>query len=110
MPRLRDGGKERMAKIGLTPAQCRAARSALGLSQKKLAAAAEVSLPVVQEFEGRAGRVPLEKNLRDMRNALLRLGVRFEVVEPGRAAVFFVDKQAKLAAAGDGDDDAGGNA
>jgi predicted transcriptional regulator len=86
-----------MARIGLTPAQCRAARNAVGLSQKKLAEEAEVSLPVVQEFEGRAGRIPMEKNLRDMRDVLGRYGVQFQVVEGGRAAVIFADKDAQPA-------------
>ncbi len=86
-----------MARIGLTPAQCRAARNAVGLSQKKLAEEADVSLPVVQEFESRAGRIPMEKNLRDIRAALGRHGVEFQVIEGGRAAVFFADKDAQAA-------------
>ena len=103
MPRLKDGGKDRMARIGLTPAQCRAARNAVGLSQKKLAEEADVSLPVVQEFEGRAGRIPMEKNLRDIRAALGRYGVDFQMVEDGRAAVFFTDKDAQVATSEEAD-------
>ena len=76
---------------------CRAARNATGLSQKRLADEAEVSLPVVQEFEGRAGRIPMEKNLRDIRAALGRHGLAFQVVEGGRAAVLLTDKNAQPA-------------
>ena len=88
-----------MAKVGLTPARCRAARNAVGLSQKKLAEEADVSLPVVQEFEGRSGRVPMEKNLRDIRAALEKAGVEFQTMPDGRASVVFSDPDAAPAGA-----------
>lgn len=85
-----------MAKVGLTPAQCRAARNAVGLSQKRLAEEAEVSVPVVQEFEAKGGRVPMEKNLRDIRAALERAGVEFQTSAEGRALIAFNDPDARL--------------
>ncbi|MDO9712360.1 helix-turn-helix domain-containing protein [Paracraurococcus lichenis] len=86
-----------MAKIGLTRAQCRAARNAVGLSQRKLAEEAAVSLPVVQEFEGKAGRIPMEKNLRDIKEALARAGVEFQKFPDGRVAVIFSDNDTEQA-------------
>ena len=39
----------------------------------------------------------MEKNLRDIRDALGRHGVEFRTVEEGRAAVVFTDKDARAA-------------
>lgn len=90
-----------MARIGLTPAQCRAARNAVGMSQRRLAEEAAVSVPVVQEFEGRE-RTPMEKNLRDIRDALIRAGVQFRTVSDGIASITFADENARLVEPQDG--------
>lgn len=86
-----------MTRIGLTPAQCRVARNAVGMSQRDLANDAAVSLPVVQEFEGKRGRVPMEKNLRDIRDALAAKGVQFQMIAKGVSSVTFTDEHAEAA-------------
>ena len=59
---------------GLTPAQCRAGRGLLRLSQQALAQAAGVSRPVVTDFESGA-RDPMPQNLAALRRALIARGV-----------------------------------
>ena len=83
-----------MVEAGITPAQCRAGREAVGLSQKALASAAGVSRPVVQDFERRE-RVPIVNNLRAIRSALEAAGVQFEPAVGGRAGVSFTDEDAE---------------
>lgn len=80
-----------MREAGITPAQCRAARAAVGWKQEELAEKAEVSRPVVQDFE-RSGRVPITNNLRAIRVALENGGVVFQRDETGRAGITFRDK------------------
>ena len=60
----------------MMPAQCRAARAWLELSQESLAKAAGVSLSTVRDFEA-GRRNPISNNLAAMRRELEARGVRF---------------------------------
>lgn len=70
----------------MTPAQCRAARGLVDLSQADLAAAARVGVSTVRNFE--AGRsVPVENNLLAIQSALEARGVAFVPENGGGAGV-----------------------
>jgi hypothetical protein len=70
----------------LTPAQCRAARGLVAISQSELAAAANVGESTVRNFE--AGRsVPMANNLEAIAAALEKAGVEFIDENGGGAGV-----------------------
>jgi DNA-binding transcriptional regulator YiaG len=60
----------------MTPAQCRAARGFLDISQEELAKASNVGLSTVRDFE-KGRRVPIGNNLAAMRAALETRGITF---------------------------------
>ena len=74
---------------GITPAQVKAARAILALSQQELAAAARVSQSTVADFE-RAARTPVPNNAAAIRDALEARGIQFAaggVLPAGTAGV-----------------------
>lgn len=74
----------------MTPAQCRAARGFLDISQDDLAKAAKVGLSTVRNYEkGRS--VPIGNNLTAIRSELEKLGIRFvDLDDSGTCGVLFV--------------------
>lgn len=60
----------------ITPAQCRAARAIMNMSQQELADASNVSRPTIADFEI-SKRTPYERTIRDIREALEKAGVTF---------------------------------
>lgn len=70
----------------ITPAQCRAARGLVSVSQEELATAARVGNSTVRNFE--AGRsVPVVNNLDAIKRALETMGVQFIPENGGGAGV-----------------------
>ena len=61
----------------MTPAQCRAARGLIGISQAELARAAAVPATVIADYETRLGFAPEEEHLDAIRETLERAGVEF---------------------------------
>lgn len=66
----------------MSPEQCRAARGWLDWSQSDLAAAANVSLSTVRDFE-KGRRVPIGNNLAAIRAALEARGLGFVYADEG---------------------------
>ncbi len=70
----------------MTPAQCRAGRALVEMSQKDLAEDAKVGMSTVRNFE--AGRsVPVANNLTAIRTALEQAGVEFITTDRGEGVV-----------------------
>ncbi len=70
----------------MTPAQCRAARSLIDLSQDQLATLATVSVTTLRNFE-RGATVPMTNNMSAIRTALEAAGVEFIDENGGGAGV-----------------------
>ena len=62
--------------MGMSPAQCRAARSLLGWSQDKLSTTSKVAKATIANFET-GKRAPYERTLLDMQLALEAAGIIF---------------------------------
>jgi transcriptional regulator with XRE-family HTH domain len=60
----------------MTPAQCRAARALLGITQSQLAHAARLGLSTVVDFE-KERRLVSDEAIKAMQNALQRSGIEF---------------------------------
>jgi transcriptional regulator with XRE-family HTH domain len=60
----------------MTPAQCRAARALLGITQSQLARAAKLGLSTVVDFE-KERRLVSDEAVKAIRTALQRAGIEF---------------------------------
>jgi transcriptional regulator with XRE-family HTH domain len=60
----------------MTPAQCRAARALLGITQSQLARAAKLGLSTVVDFE-KERRLVSEEAVKAIETALQRAGIEF---------------------------------
>jgi transcriptional regulator with XRE-family HTH domain len=60
----------------MTPAQCRAARALLGITQSQLARAAKLGLSTVVDFE-KERRLVSEEAVKAIQTALQRAGIEF---------------------------------
>lgn len=78
----------------MTPAQSRAARGLLEMTQQNLAKAAKVGLSTVKDFES-GKRAPLPHNLDAIRVTLERAGVEFIPENGGGAGVRLVKKRSR---------------
>lgn len=65
-----------LCSMSLTPAQCRAARGLVNMTQQQLATASGVSLRTITHFE-KEERTPIPANLRMLGEALESAGVIF---------------------------------
>ncbi len=70
----------------ITPAQCRAARGLLGLTQAEVAKVSGVSLRTIAHFEA-GERRPISANLKAIQQMLEKSGVRFIAENGGGAGV-----------------------
>lgn len=80
--------------MSLTPAQCRAARALLGISQSQLADMAKVARTTVLDFE-KGARVPQRNNLEALERALDDAGIVFIPENGGGAGVRLAKPAAK---------------
>lgn len=60
----------------MTPAICRAARALIGMTQRELASAANISAQTVADYE-RGARQPHQNNLLAIRNVFEAKGINF---------------------------------
>lgn len=63
--------------MSITSEQCRAARAILGWSQEQLASASKVAKATIANFEA-GKRVPYDRTLQDMQEAMQTAGVVFQ--------------------------------
>ena len=76
----------------INSAQCRAARALLNWSRKQLADAAKVAERTIVDFE-REARMPYDRTLRDIREALEEAGVSFVDPNGEGAGVRFRERE-----------------
>ena len=72
--------------MGINPAQCRAARGLLAMTQRDLAAASNVSLRAIQHFEA-AKRQPIPATLAAIERAFEAAGAEFIAADGGGPGV-----------------------
>lgn len=72
--------------MGISPAQCRAARSLLGWSQDQLSASSKVAKATIANFES-GKRSPYDRTLLDIQETLEAAGVTFIPENGGGAGV-----------------------
>jgi DNA-binding transcriptional regulator YiaG len=77
----------------MTPAQCRAARAFLQISQDELAKAASVSVSTVRDFEV-GKRTPIAATLTAMQTTLEARGARFQDDSETSGVLFVKDRAA----------------
>ncbi|WP_370631525.1 helix-turn-helix domain-containing protein [Methylovirgula sp. HY1] len=82
-----DVGDFCLYQSGMTPAQCRAARGFLDMSQDELAKAASVGISTVRDFE-KGRRLPIANNLAAIQAVLEARGIGF-LCEEGTSGVTF---------------------
>jgi DNA-binding transcriptional regulator YiaG len=83
----------------MAPAQCRAARALLDMTQSQLAKAAELGLSTVVDFE-RERRLVSDEATKTMRSALERFGVEFIDENGGGPGVRLRKRQQKKGLSG----------
>ena len=75
-----------MVVATISPAQCRMARAGCRITQQDLASEAKVSVATLADFEA-GKRVPYERTLRDIREALETMGAEFLELAHGKSGV-----------------------
>ena len=83
---MSDGVSTKNVGAAMTPAQCRAARAILDMTQSELANASALGLSTIVDFE-RERRQVSEQAIRAIRSALERAGVEFIRQDGGGAGV-----------------------
>lgn len=86
-----DRAKEYYNLHMITPAQCRAARALLGISQAELHDASKVGLSSIQSFE-REERKPIFRNMLGIRETLENAGIEFLFEDEEGVGVRFSNK------------------
>jgi DNA-binding transcriptional regulator YiaG len=77
----------------MTPAQCRAARAFLDISQPELATAASVGVSTIRDFEA-GRRAPMLQNLKAIQAALEVRGIRFvDLDDSGTLGVLYAEPE-----------------
>ncbi|MBF0325985.1 MAG: helix-turn-helix transcriptional regulator [Alphaproteobacteria bacterium] len=90
--------------MSFIPAQCRAARALLALSQKDLATSSGVGLRTIVNFEGGLS-LPIANNLAAIRRALEEAGVIFIAENGAGPGVRLRNNQSQVTTSGGGGSD-----
>lgn len=72
----------------MTPCVCKAARALTGLTQRELAAEADIATPTIADFE-RGARRPHANNLKAIRRAFEERGIEFLEEESKIVGLYF---------------------